>query len=260
MSSQSQISVCNIALIAAGSRSRVNSINPSDGSVAANACATLYTYIFEMLARTARWSCLKKQINATLIQAAQGTPENPDGTSLPIPQQPWMYAYTYPADCLLMRQVLPPVNTFSSGINQLSVANSVAPCIPGQTQVPYEIATSQDSNGNPIQIILTNQQNAVINYNLNNPNPASWDSLFTGAYVASLAVYLIPALSLQPQLMANQIKLADAAITTARGADGNENPAVQDHIPDWMRARQGATGLLTLNGRGYEAYGVMLWP
>ena len=260
MSSQNQISVCNLALLSIGARASVSNITPSDGSTQADACATLFNFVFDQLARTARWGCLNKQITLTLIQAAQGTPENPAGTTLPLPQQPWSYGYLYPPDCLLMREIYPPVITSGSSINQTSLSNSVTPVLPGTFQIPYATGYSTDSYGNPLEVVLTNQENAVANYIVNQPNPASWDSLFTSAYVASLAAYLVPALSLDTPLMQYQIKIAESMIATARAMDANENTYTQNHVPGWIRARAGATGASM--GYGYNAYGPinMSWP
>ena len=259
-SSQSQVSICNLALLSLGARATVSSITPSDGSTAADACAQLFSFVFQELARTAKWGCLNKQATLTLIQAAQGTPENPTGASLPLPQQPWLYAYLYPPDSLLMRSVMPPVTTSGSAENQTSLSNNVTPCIPGQYQIPYATGYSTDTSGNALEVVLTNQENAVGNYTVDQENPSSWDSLFTSAYVASLAAYLVPALSLDKQLMTIKIGIAEKMIGLARGMDGNESPTNQNHSPDWMRARAGATGLST--GYGYNAYGPinMQWP
>lgn len=258
MASQSQISVCNLSLLSIGARTQVSSIIPSDGSTAGDACAILFSFVFQQLARTAKWGCLNKQTNLTLIQAAQGTPENPAGTTLPLPQQPWLYAYLYPPDCLLMRSVMPPIITSGNTINQTSLANSVTPQLSGVYQIPYATGYSTDINGNPIEVVLTNQEAAVGNYTVDQENPSSWDALFTAAFVAALAVYLVPALSLNPPLMQQQIAIAEKMIATARGMDGNENPMTQDHVPDWIRARSGATGAI---GRyGYAGYGTMAWP
>lgn len=261
MSSQNQVSVCNLALLAIGARASVSSIKPSDGSTQADACTTLYTYIFEQLARTARWGCLNKQITLTLLQAAQGTPENPQGTTLPIPAQPWMYAYQLPSDSLMVRAILPPVLPFQTQTTpQTTLPNAVTSSYPGVYQIPYAIGYSADTSGNPVEVILTNQQQAVGIYTVNNANPQIWDSLFTSAYVASLAAYLVPALSLQQPLMQIQIKIAESMIAQARAMDGNETPVTQDHEPDWMRARNGATGWQEYFGYGYRAYGEMNWP
>lgn len=261
MASQNQVSVCNLALLSIGARAQISSINPSDGSTPADACTTLFTFVFEQLARTARWGCLRKQITLTLLQAAQGTPENPQGTTLPIPAQPWLYGYQYPSDSLYVRSIMPPSLPFQTGSTpQTTLPNAVTPSYPGQYQIPYAIGYATDLGGNPLELVLTNQEQAVANYTVNQPNPQIWDSMFTSAFVASLAVYLVPALSLQEPLMQIQIKLAESLISQARAADGNENPVTQDHTPDWMRVRNGATGWQEYFGYGYKAYGNMNWP
>ena len=258
-SSQSQVSCCNLSLLSIGARASVSSIFPSDGSTQADACATLFSFVFQQLARTARWGCLNKQVTLTLIQAAQGTPENPTGTTLPLPQQPWLYAYLYPSDCLLMRQVFPPVTSTASTPNQTSLNNNVAPVINTDYQIRYATGYSTDTSGNPLEVILTNQENAVANYIVDQQDPASWDALFTSAFVASLGAFLVPALSLNPPLMQQQIQVAERMIALARAQDSNENTITQDHSPDWLRVRTGATGVL-MGGIGYNGYGAINWP
>jgi hypothetical protein len=259
MASQNQISVCNLALLSIGTQQQISAL--SDGSTQGNACATLFSFVFQQLARTAKWGCLNKQVDLTLIQAAQGTPENPLGTSLPIPQQPWLYAYLYPSDCLLMRLIqAPALPTAIGGTPQTTINNSVTPWVPGQYQIPYEIGYSQDSFGNPLQIILTNQEQAVGNYTVDQENPQSWDALFTSAFVALLASYLVPALSLDKQLQTTQLQITERIVATARAQDGNESPHSQDHVPDFIRARQGASGFGWRGGLGYNGYGNIALP
>lgn len=262
MASQNSVSICNLALLSIGSRTQISSISPSDGSQAADACTTLYSFVFQQLARSARWHCLNKQLTLTLIQAAQGTPENPTGISLPLPQQPWLYGYLLPPDSLMVRAIYPPVNTSGSSINQTTLNNGVTPLMPDTYQIPYAIGYTTDTSGNPIEVILTNQENAVANYTVDQENPQTWDSLFTSAYVASLAAYLVPALSLNPPLMQAQMAIAEKMIATARAQDGNESWQSQTHVPDWIRTRQGATA--GAGWGGYNAYGPinvnMAWP
>lgn len=260
MSSQSAINVANLALLSLGVQQQISSF--SEGSAQSNACATLFPFVFEQLARTSKWGCLNKQANLTLLQAAQGTPENETGTTLPLPQQPWLYGYALPSDSLFIREILPPIiPTAGSTTPQTTVNNTVTPWV-GQTYaIPYEVGYSVDSLGNPIQVVFTDQEQAVSNYTVNQANPSTWDSLFTSAYVASLASYLVPALSLDKGLMQMQIQIADKIIKSAQSADGNENVTVQDHVPDWLRARSGATGYFG-SIPGYNAYGniSMAWP
>lgn len=257
-----KLEIANRALLGVGARSQVSSISPSDGSVEGDAITTLWQPTFEQLARTASWNCLTKQGTLSLLQAAQGTPENPDGTSYPTPPTPWLYAYSYPSDCLDMRYIVPslPFNTGGS-TPPTSISNSAATWLPTGGQIPFSVTTQYTSNNSPYLTILTNQSQAQSVYIVNESNPNVWDSLFQGAMVASLGAFLVPALSLDMNLMQLQIKTAESAIEKARAADGNEGVTTMDHTPDWFVARAGAQGFGL--GYGFSLWGgyvQMSWP
>lgn len=261
-SSQSILSCANLALLNVGSRAQISNLN--EGSTQADAVNLYFQFVYESLARTARWGCLKKQATLSLLQAAQGTSANPTGTTLPIPQQPWLYGYLYPPDALFIRAIICPNNTSAGPTEpQLAINNTTTPWVPEWAQIPYEIAYSTDSLGNPLQIILTNQVSALANYTVNQPNPANWDSLFTNAYVASLAAYLASALTQNAQLMQSQAAVAEKFIKQAQAIDGNESPTSQSRLASWTKARSGATGwfggLPGFNGFG-PITNNMCWP
>ncbi len=261
----SVISLANRALLAVGARAQVSSL--SEGSVEANAISTLFVPTFESLARSARWGCLRKQATLTLLAAAQGTtPENVDGTSLPLPPSPFLYQYAYPSDCLAARFIVPTFpNATSSGAVPITTASIAAGAwIPGGGQIPFTIAYAVDAQNNPIETILCNTTQAQLVYTVNQPNPVIWDSLFQAAFVSSLGAYLVPALSLNLQLMQLCIKTAEAAIMQARVADGNEGVTSVNRQADWIVAR--ATGSLYGYGEATAApwlsggYSNMTWP
>lgn len=259
-----QLDIANRSLLSVGARAQVSSINPSDGSVEADAIAVLWSPTFESLGRAANWNCLRKSITLSLLAAAQGTPENPGGTTYPIPEFPWLYAYAYPSDCLKFNYITPSNPTGSAGgVPPTTVNNSAGPWIPTAGQIPYVVSSSLDSNNNPITIILTNQDQAVGVYNANIQNPAVWDSLFQAAMVASLGAFLVPALSLDLPLLDRAVKMAESIIAIARTADGNEGVTVMDHTPDWMLARAGAQGMgygFWNNGSLNYSYYNVSWP
>lgn len=257
-----KIDISNRALLSIGARAQVSSINPSDGSVEADSISVLFTPTFESLGRSANWNCLRKSVDLSLLAAAQGTPENSDGTSYPIPEFPWLYSYAYPSDCLKFNYIVPSNPTGTGGSTpQTTINNSAGPYFPGIGQIPYVVSSSLDINNNPIIIILTNQDQAVGVYNANIPNPGIWDSMFQAAMVASLGVFLVPALSLSLPLMQLSIKTAEGIIAQARTADGNEGVTTMDHLPDWMRARAGAQGMgYGFWGNGFLQYQDMCWP
>jgi hypothetical protein len=243
MSSQNQLSVCNLALLSIGARAQVSSILPSDGSTAGDACSQLYQFVFEALARSARWNCLRKQVALSLLTANAGTPENPLGTSLPVTsQQPWLYAYAVPSDSLAIRFLIPTNNSSGSGSSIVSPAYvSAASYFPRNKQIPYAVAYSVDVYNNPIQVILTNLTQAQCVYTVNQPNPAIWDSQFTAAFVASMGVYLVPALAGSVPMGKMAMETAERLIGEARAADGNESVVSQNRESDWISARTGSS-------------------
>lgn len=262
MATASAVSIANRALLAVGARAQITNFSPSDGSTEADAVSVLFVPTFESLARSARWNCLRKQNTLTLLQAAQGTPENPNGNQ-PFPPTPWNYSYALPSDCLAMRSIVPSLPSGAGSTpSQTSVNNAAASWIPNGGQIPFAVAYSTDAVGNPIQVILTNQSQAQAIYTVNQSNPVIWDSLFQSAMVASLAAFLVPALSLSMSLMQAQVKSAEEIIVQARTADGNEGVTTLDNVPDWIRARGGETGLYGwgLNITPYGVYQDVCWP
>lgn len=254
------LSIINRGLLAIGSQAQVSSLN--EGSAQANAAATLFTPTFESLARSAPWNCLRAQDTLTLLAAAQGTPENLDGSTLPFPPAPWLYSYAQPPLCLQMRFIIPSLPAPNAGVPIFSVDTGAPTWLPNPGQIPYAVAYATDSNNNPINVILTNQSQAVAVYTVNQPNPQIWDSLFQAAMVASLAAFFVPALSLHMPLMNAQIKIAEGMIEQARVRDGVEGVTSMDHTPDWIRARAGATGAYWRGsgcGYGFNWPG-MCWP
>lgn len=262
MSTQTDVSLCNLSLLSVGGRALLTSLNPSSNDKESQACAQLYPFVFGQLARTAGWNWCRKQAVLTLYQAALGTPENPTGTSYPYPPTPWLYSYYLPSDSLMVRYLVPSAPVNVSGAAPIS-PNFVAArmTFPGMGQIPYAVAYETDAFGNPIEVILTNLSQAQLVYTVNQPNPATWDSLFTSAFVASLAAYLVPALSMNAALMQINIANAEKIIATARRQDGNESFNSQDNTPDWIRSRgRWWDGASNYGNGAFGGWSNMNWP
>lgn len=250
--------LCNRSLLALGTRSNISSLN--EGSTESDACSILFQSTFEQLARTAHWNCLRNQGSLSLLAAAPGTQENPNGTTLPLPPQPWLYSYLKPPDCLFVRYLQPTYPYTTTGVPFTTTNNTVAPVFsPYAQEARFTVAYGTNTLGQPQSIILTNVCAAQAIYTVNVPVPDIWDSLFEQAMVAALAAYLVPALSLNMSMMQMQIKLAEGAIAQARIADGDEGYTSQNRQAAWMVAR--SDGLYNNSGFGASglAYGNMAW-
>jgi len=256
----SNTDICNRALLAIGSRVQISSVMPSDGSTQGDACATLFTPTFESLARAAQWNCLRQQASLTLLQAAQGTAENPTGSSYPTPPLPWLYAYLLPPDCLKLWSIVPFLQASVAGVPLTTINNAAATWLPNSGAVPFAVAYGVDAQGNPRSVILTNQSQALANYTVNQPNPVIWDSQFQAAMVASLGAFLVPALSMKADMLERQVKLATSMIDAARASDGNEGVTTMDHVPDWIIARGGANWNLLYGQNNVAQYDNIFFP
>lgn len=253
------ISIANRSLLMIGSRSQIS--NLQDGTPEANAISALYQPTYEQISRTAAWNCLRQQKSLTLLAAAAGTPENLDGTTMPIPPSPWLYSYAVPSDSLQIRFILPPLSNPSTG--QIPISPSMiggAMWVTGAGQIKYAVAYGVDAMDNPREIVLCNVSGAQAVYTVNQPNPVVFDSLFEQGLVAALGAYLVPALSLDLALMDRAVRQAEMAIAQARTRDGNEGVVTMNRNADWMTARQSGGGLGWSGDYGNGLYDSMVWP
>lgn len=252
-------SLSNRALAAIGGNSQIGSLN--EDSPDARMCNLLFEPTFTQMARAAWWNCLEKQISLTLLKAAKGTPENPQGTTLPLPPQPFLYEYLVPPDGLHCRYLVPTCPNPATGNVPLTTATTYAAPVGNRSQIPFKVAYDTDANGNPLNVVLCNLSQAQLVYTVNQPNPSIWDSQFQAAFVAALAAFLAPALTMSASLMQGQAALAERAIGEARAADGNEGSHSQNREADWIQARTGGFGGANLLGNyGYPAYIPVAWP
>lgn len=249
------IDIANRALLMSGARTTISSFN--DGSVESNACAALFTPTYESLARTAAWNAFRKQAKLGVLKAASGTPENPQGTTLPLPPTPWLYSYLYPADCILERYIIGSDIATATGSQVYTGVGYASATFPDHVY-PFSVAYDTDANGNPQRVILTNVPQAQAVYTVNQPNPAGWDPQFQQAMVCSLAAWLVPALTGNMQMMQMAAQMADRMIGEARTTDGDEGITVVDNIPDFLRCRGYGGGPSYANQS--PSYCNMMWP
>ncbi len=238
------VGICNRALSIVGTRSTIAS--PTEASTEAVQCSIHYGAVLWALLRLHTWSFARKQISAAMISAARGTPENPNGTP-PVPLFPWLYEYAWPQDCVRMRRVEIPPSQPASDFATLSWVGGYPPLNQGSTGMfggggahptpPFVISTDQDSAGNTIKVLLTNQDQAIFVYTADIEDPNMWDPEFTEAFVYTLAARLCGPLTGDKNLTKIYMQEAQQAILQARLVDATESPARPEHTPDWIRVR-----------------------
>jgi hypothetical protein len=224
--------VINIALTQAGIQASISGLG--ENSAEAQAANILYTPKVQSLFRAANWNFARKQLSLTQLKAAtiNGVlSTNP-------PPVPWLYEYAYPSDCMRARYIIPYFNV--SGDIQPPLTTAVSPLIPalmGEPSIQFIVSQDTDSSGNPVKVILTNMQNAILVYTQDITDPGMWDPAFLDAATAYLASWLTNALSRNRAQLGDLISITKEIVADARRTDGDEGPTSADHLPDWMAVR-----------------------
>lgn len=257
----SPVDVANVSLDNIGARFSITSLNPPQPPPNAIVVARQYQIRIDALSRAAHWNCLRTQATLTLLKAAQGTPENPSGTTLSIPPVPWTYEYLYPPDCLKARFLVPNPPQASAVASPVLGAGTLAtPWLLPEMGFPFQVATDLDSSGNRLRVILTNLEYAQLVYTARITDPDMWDPHYLNAACATLGAWLVNPLARNAQVLKEQIEIASGIVTQARISDGNEGTTSIDHVPDWMAVR-GITGPEWFYGSGcYFGWDSMGFP
>lgn len=234
------VDIVNQALDECKARASVTSIFPSDGSLAANVASRHFWPRIDALARSANWNSHRFQQTLGLLKAAQGTPENPSGSTLPLPPMPWVYEYAVPTAPLFLRaRYIVPLapNGLTSTVPLTTAGSALAVPSIWSGRVPYLVTSDVDANQNQIRVILTNLSQAQLVYTCRISDPNLWDAQFVDAAVGVLASYLALPVTGDKQIAAGAISRAKECVLAARISDGDENPVRSGHIPDWLTAR-----------------------
>jgi hypothetical protein len=253
------VTIVNSALAEIGAQASVSSINPSDGSAEGNVASLLYQTKIDDLHRAAHWNFARFQLPLTLLKAAKGTPENPNGTTTLIPPTPWAYSYAYPSDCLKARYILPVFPTTSGQVPFTTADNTAVPGYSANIAVKFVTGVDTDASGNKVRVILTNMSQPTLVYTARIVDPNLWDPNFTQAAISYLGAWFVNALARNAALHKDQMQLAMQVIAKARVTDGNEGPITMDHVPDWISARGVSPGYVG-NGAFFYGWEAIFWP
>lgn len=223
----SEVEIGNLALDAMGARATISSF--SESSAEARAISRQYAPCRDEILGAAHWNFARKQVSLTLLRDATATPAG----AVP---QPWLYEYVYPSDCIQARYVMPQVQAGQA-------SGAAAPAIPEWIGAPvrFIISSDVDGSGNPINVLLCNQTQAVLVYTMRVTNPQLFDASFTQALAALIASRIAFTLTGDKALARDKFQMADAITKSARASNGNEGLTIMDNIPDWLRVRGDAS-------------------
>lgn len=209
----------------------------------------------------------------TAAQIAAGQDPVTVGTGT-VGQRPWIYEYAWPVNAVKARFVpvqmynpsqavpgnislpsTPPMTGMQSAVPfarlipaRFTVAQDFVPNLIGVPAAWSEIPDTSQTMGQALAqqtVILTNQPNATLVYTSLMTYPDQWDPLFSQAFIALLAslvaASLIDDVRARIAVRDDQIKVAKMALEQARITDGNEGNFSLDHVPDWIRVRNGGS-------------------
>ncbi len=234
-----EVSICNRALQAIGTRSAIASL--SESSIEARNCNLIYADTRDEVLQMAYWNFAQKTAYLSLLKSAPGTPSNAASTanqwSTAYPSPPWLYEYAYPTDCIQMSRVVQQIQNYYVGTPYTTGGTSTYPYAVGPGS-PFKVMTDTDVQGQQQSVILTNQYQAIGIYTMRITNPGLFGAQFVEALVQALAAKLALALSGQVNMANLKFQQANAVITAARASDGNEGLTVINNMPDWITIRE----------------------
>ncbi len=239
------IDICNRALSEIGTQFLITALD--DSSPAASQCTLQYAALRQQLLRAAPWGFARKTLALTALGYLSDTP--------PASPYPWLVKYTYPADCLKMRYILPPPipPLDPDVVPSVSSQPLFAPwCAPSREWRYLPGFDPGDPDADPpteaSKVILANVIGALGVYTADVEDPDLFDPLFTNALVMMLADKLVIPLSGNVGMKQAYVSLAKDAVMQARAVDGNEAIPSTNHVVDWMAAR--LAGGYPFNGGG----------
>jgi hypothetical protein len=232
-----------------------------EGSRAANVARRVYDTVLRGMHAAAPWNFARRQ--SQIIMRGDVSGQYHENKNVPLS---WAYMYEWPNDCVHARYVL--------GLNAYALDQNGAPLYaapPWNRPAPFlvtDVSLVNDIDGDwhlveghspeSTRVIATNQLGAILVYTGLVQYPDAWDAGFRRAFTAALAARLaIPCIEDKAAARAirgDQLQIAKEALVEARVRDGNEGWTIQDHTPDWIRARTSGALVHAWYGTGWAAY------
>lgn len=173
----SEVDICNLSLAHLGDDATVSSLDPPEGSAQAEHCARFYPIARDSLLEMHNWGFATRRVALALLS------ESPPST--------WKYAYAVPGDAVNYLGVYAPdaPDDLASSFPLASCyGNSGQPQMAMGSYTPQPFILETDASGQ--QILLTNQDSAVLRYTRLVTDTTQFSPLFTDTLAWLLASYL----------------------------------------------------------------------
>lgn len=200
------VSIWNRALSAAGSEQSVS--DESENSRGANLCRLWYAPVRDAVLKSATWPSASKHVALGLLAERDFSAD----WSASDPAPNWKYAYSQPSDLLAPRYL-----------------------------TSYARFTRNTLNGT--NTIVTNQQQAVLQYIFRQADVTQWDIGLETAVVYALAANISMQLNGVRTKADRLLGLAQEQVLFAQTEIANESDDTHEAIPSWVAVTDYADGL-----------------
>ncbi len=216
-----QVEICNLALAAIRAGS-INDINET--SLEAQQCRLHFDMARKFILRATNWAFTTKSVALQLLSTD--------------PLQ-WVYAYSYPLDCLKIHSVTGDFSYKHATDDGLADrARFIDDYTEYDLNVPYEI--HKDSTGTKERSILTDQKDAYAIFTHDTIDVSLFDDTLVTCfyfYLASLIAVPIVGADLGRKMREDTLKLYSFTLSTAIATNMNERRLIKRSQPKMIRAR-----------------------
>jgi hypothetical protein len=224
----SVVDICNLALAHLGDNATIASIDPPEGSAQAEHCQRFYPIARDTLLEMHSWSFATKRAYGAQVE-----------NTWPM----WKYAYAMPPDSQDIIAVLPPeaLDDYTTRFNPQTYPDfysNYSPTVAAGQYVPQRFAVETAADGT--EIVLTNQEQAVLRYNAKAIDPTKYSPLFTVTLSWHLASMLAGPVIKGDQGAAEAkrcVAMMNLYLGKAMEADANHRKIHPEQIVPWIAGR-----------------------
>lgn len=209
------VDICNRALARLGEKPNISSINPPEGSVAAEHCARFYPMVLATLLERHPWTFARKRQRLALTSFAPGR---------------WEYAYTKPHDCVRILNLFSGDNLSRAGMGKKHIL--VDKAIDTEYYEVYRIDNQV--------CICTDVSDAFVEYITNDVSIGMYSPAFVEALSLFLAVDLAGAIiggDTGMKVAGQYWQMAEMAFAKAAQLDAGQQHIDRDYLPEAILSR-----------------------